>query len=628
MADLVTKLLLYTNNFDTNIEKSARKMSNLQNVGSRVSGAFGKLGGVVTKLAGTFGLAMGAGEALKVMFTHNDKLADEYGRAMEQAKVATQGFLTSLASGNVMGFIDNLGQITQNARECYDAMDNLNTFKTATNFEMSHMNAEYQVQLNLAKDRTLSEKERLTYLEKAREIMARQTRIQITQLKLTKAAYEAQWRETMDSYGGFGDKATQDKMRRAVENWSQTGDSITNFVNQYDTAMKGYEATIASYKAKVSSGHNISPQEAAAFNNAVTQSARLEQKHGESYRQYRAVLDMVNNPDDGVMKALELRQSMDAITTAISGAELELNRTQARITGTGAHGTHGSGSEKKTYAPGSEGWYDEQISELRRKAKESTNVDEIARFNSEISRLMQQKDALNLSVNLTGWDKVKETLSAAGVALPGTSLQQAQTSTLNIGFDFDEVKKKINEDFKGLKMGKVKIDLGQPLDKMGQVVDAINATAMALDALNMDFDKSAAGVLKWASNVLTASAQAVKAIIAVTAAKSAQSAAEIPVVGWLLAAGAAASVLASLTALCAFADGGIVKGNRFAGDTTLVRANAGEMILNKGQQANLFRLLDGEAGSGSPSGKVVFEIQGDRLRGVLDNHDKKARKYS
>ena len=92
---------------------------------------------------------------------------------------------------------------------------------------------------------------------------------------------------------------------------------------------------------------------------------------------------------------------------------------------------------------------------------------------------------------------------------------------------------------------------------------------------------------------------------------------------WNLAAIAVgvATVLAALTGgkNIKFANGGIVGGNSYSGDNQLARVNSGEMILNRGQQSKLFKMIN----SGGMGGKVEFEIRGDRLKGVLKNYDMK-----
>lgn len=103
----------------------------------------------------------------------------------------------------------------------------------------------------------------------------------------------------------------------------------------------------------------------------------------------------------------------------------------------------------------------------------------------------------------------------------------------------------------------------------------------------------------------------------------------IPFAGPILAAGLTTGMMGTMTgvhatalSLTAMANGGIVGDGTFSGDQTLIRANKGEMILNTQQQANLFSLLDGVVGTNQGGGKVKFEISGDNLVGVLNNHNR------
>ena len=105
--------------------------------------------------------------------------------------------------------------------------------------------------------------------------------------------------------------------------------------------------------------------------------------------------------------------------------------------------------------------------------------------------------------------------------------------------------------------------------------------------------------------------------------------AAIPFAGVGLAAGfteamlgTMASVQAQTLALATFANGGIVGGDAYHGDTTLVRANKGEMLLNNLEQRNLFSLLDGALNTPFGGGRVDFKISGDALYGTLKNYGK------
>lgn len=90
--------------------------------------------------------------------------------------------------------------------------------------------------------------------------------------------------------------------------------------------------------------------------------------------------------------------------------------------------------------------------------------------------------------------------------------------------------------------------------------------------------------------------------------------------------GAMAAQQAASLALTAYASGGIVDSNSFHGDQNLIRVNGDEMVLTRGQQSNLFRLLDGSIGGFGGNGKVEFVIKGDKLKGVMKNHNNKMNK--
>ena len=119
---------------------------------------------------------------------------------------------------------------------------------------------------------------------------------------------------------------------------------------------------------------------------------------------------------------------------------------------------------------------------------------------------------------------------------------------------------------------------------------------------------------------------AVGQIILGFATASAQAAALGPL-GWLAFVGAGlATVAATVATIQKFADGGIIQGATHHGDNILARVNAGEMILNKKQQSNLFRILDN--GSTGQSGAVISEvkIKGSDLYLALKNYNGKMSK--
>ena len=77
-----------------------------------------------------------------------------------------------------------------------------------------------------------------------------------------------------------------------------------------------------------------------------------------------------------------------------------------------------------------------------------------------------------------------------------------------------------------------------------------------------------------------------------------------------------------MSAVGAFADGGIVGGGNLYGDKVLARLNGGEMVLNRTQQAKLFRIIEsGNIGNQSASvSQVNWKIKGSDLYGALTNY--------
>lgn len=130
---------------------------------------------------------------------------------------------------------------------------------------------------------------------------------------------------------------------------------------------------------------------------------------------------------------------------------------------------------------------------------------------------------------------------------------------------------------------------------------------------------------------LTAESQKQGSIAATTSAEATgavvggmKSVASVPYVGPILAAAAAATITALImAAMSKFAKGGIVGGNSTTGDKNVIRANSGEMILNKSQQGRLWNMLNGKEGTGV--GNVQFKIRGTDLIGVMNNEMSKRR---
>lgn len=156
----------------------------------------------------------------------------------------------------------------------------------------------------------------------------------------------------------------------------------------------------------------------------------------------------------------------------------------------------------------------------------------------------------------------------------------------------------------------------------GQVMSALSSTVGAFSGV---VDDSAAGWLTWSSNLLSAIAQAIPSIVALTTAKKAEANANtealvtgagaavssIPFVGPIMAIAAIASVIAALASIPKFASGAIAYGptlgifGEYAG-----AANNPEVVA----PLDKLRSLIGGAGGGD----VRFKIRGRDLVGLIE----------
>ena len=180
-------------------------------------------------------------------------------------------------------------------------------------------------------------------------------------------------------------------------------------------------------------------------------------------------------------------------------------------------------------------------------------------------------------------------------------------------------------------------DINDVMSETGNIANdttsALETMFAAMSSLGGAIDNTAGSWLQWGANVLRAIAQAVPALVALTATESAAATASsaqavaggagavanIPYVGPALAIAAAASIAAAIAAAPKFATGGVVPGTSLYGDSVLARVNSQEMVLTREQQTILSDRLNGD----NLGGRVEFVIRDSQLVGVLESYNRK-----
>lgn len=165
--------------------------------------------------------------------------------------------------------------------------------------------------------------------------------------------------------------------------------------------------------------------------------------------------------------------------------------------------------------------------------------------------------------------------------------------------------------------------------------DSLGAIGNMMSSVSQLTNEGAASWLSYASNIIQAVGQALPQLSAlatknasVAATGAAASVSSIPVVGWVMAGAAVASVIAAMTNVPKFANGGIVPGSMYSGDRVPAMVNSGEMILNRSQQGRLFDILNSKGGVNGKDVRVTGEVvvSGEQMKILLDNTNRKLKR--
>lgn len=358
---------------------------------------------------------------------------------------------------------------------------------------------------------------------------------------------------------------------------------------------------------------------------------------------------LIDESNSALKAQVELEQQLADLMKEINGEQTTTNNN-----------TNTNTNNKNIYEAGSVADYEARIASLNKRLKEEAlTYAEIRDIQGQIAILQAQRDLaanggmiptlaprtitlepqikmpekldplpLPVELELKGFeDLVNETGNViSGLSSINSAVNSIGSSIENLGKGWDDSKSAIENITSTI--GNM-LTVLQSIVSITQTIQSISEAINALELIGMDI-QLAKNIAKEQEAGIEAAQTGVKATNATidtvgAAANVAKSASAIPVVGWVLALGAVAAIIAMIAGAGSslnFANGGIVPGTSFSGDRIQANLNSGEMVLNTQQQRNLFNLLDGKS-TYSNGGKVEFVIKGQELKGVLNNYDKK-----
>lgn len=544
MSDLVTRLKLDDKQFNDNIRKSKQQLQQFQAAAQTV--------GTALK---TFTIALvgvqTAAEGFNKFIRSSQGISDEYDKVMRAATTTVDEFFTALSTGDFTTFQIGLSGIITKAKEAQAALDKLGNATMSYSYFDSKYSAELEDAINKAKDLKLSKAERDEAKKTAESIIGKQEEITkelsksinnalsnvMTEGNLLQASAvgkvdledvlllditakgEENKKKLAKLYDDYKKIAIQKEKEFTTRNVKLTADGGRVFYDEVDT--EGY--------LKAMQPINQQYKEAILYNEILV-------KKGDDW--LKSTIQMAQQLDGSNRKLTEMKNKMLELSNQDVNANLKTTSTV---------------SVKAEFEPGSLGYLEQQIKDLKLKFQYATDINSRNKIQKEIDELTKQKRYIELEYKLT------------------QPLQEQKVSLTSLGNNKDYKKIDVKSQTNATKEG---ISINE------QYVNSINSVSNALSALNSIQADNAASMLSWAGSVMTAVALAIQEIKKLIAAKTAEGAAsagaeaaKTPFVGWLLVGGAIATALAAFASIPSFNDGGIFQSPFTSGDKNLARLN-------------------------------------------------------
>ena len=519
MSDILTQLLLKTEDFDRNLTRSGKSVNEFE---QGISNFASKATGMMTKMAAGVGAGVGAYEALNKTIQSSQTLTDLFGSATEQAKSSVDSFFSALAQGDFSGFTDRISSAIDMAREFYAEMDRLGSISIFNSNEQQRIYIDIEKQKQILYDNNSTADQRASALAEIKRLEQELTS-KVNQLAgANQSTYYADMRKILAENGATGD----------VE---QLNAIIDEYLRQYDD----YEAAINRFNALEKQRVDaMVSQKVRGPNGVYTHSQLFETEESTAIGQsdeYR-VLRAIKEAGDEQLK------NAKAYEAAQLAGEIRLQQTKtanlrklSKYDENGNMKSGGGTTKKKVEVVPLEGSFaelDKQIADKKRELSLAVNLEDKVRIQKELDTLVGERRTMEIDVRYN----------------------------VNDGASTEPVQAQIQKSFKDLTKG---FKLPEKLERMAfDKTDVKNANqygaelqtiASLMGSITNLTNSGASAWLSWASTVMTACATAIPAITAVIGAKKAEavasgvaSATQTPVVGWTLAGAAALSVLAAL----------------------------------------------------------------------------------
>ena len=600
VTSLVAKLVLNTQEWSTNISSASNDLKKIQQSVSNASDFISNLGGSLvsgaTKFAGWAGAGLAAKEGLEKFMRAGQTTGDFLDRETAKWTGLFDDFFQALNNGDVSGFLHMMDKVRNAIDEAHRAMDSFADAEASVQALKSHFQLEQKKLLTEIKRNKNNPALVAENKKELQRLEANYARRLGALAMLKEDVVNTNIKEIISTPISSGLKALGG---RFTTGWLQNrlpASSMQGMLSIMDLeAIDLYPKVIENAKeiAEKLKGLAYRGQATRKFQAvALDEANAFQDKYGVS------LLDVLRWDEVTEKDRERIRQGVKSFYD-ILGSQYEFKERNTEVFNIGASG----GSAKKSttakvFAPGSIGWFGQEIAKLQARQKGATDIYEIQRMQVEIDKLKERQRTIETAI-ATGKGLQGKIAPLAGgmVKIDAKDAKMPEPITI-----FEDNQPNVIED--------VRVGLGGVADMLGIITGAT--------------DDSASAWLNYASKVINAISSMLPALQALGIGNATSQSAAAGPFGWVQIPVAVAAVVSAFMSAPKFANGGIVPGTSYSGDKVMSYLNSGEMVLNAGQQARLFAMLNGA--SGASGGAVEFEIRGDKLVGVLNNYNRRRAK--
>lgn len=614
--DILTRLLLNTDGFDAKLNSSKKGVQSFEGTITLMAS---KAGAGVLKLAGGIGVAMGSVEAFNKAINSSQTLSDEYGRTMEGLKGSVDNFFYSISNGDFSPFLEGLGNSITLAREAYNALDQL--WNTATSYDYFSMKnqAGIQDQIAILKDKNSTKEQKEAARAEAERLLKEQEEITGQLERRSSEAFTAMIRKSTGfknldvSQMDFEAAIALDVKSIGDEKKAELAKQYEEFTNVAAKLQSKFVKTTTSYSSTgIPMMHTETDQE----------------KFGEALkpllRQYQDAIvynaTLVKESDEWLTKATQIGTKAYMADRAIASLRKSINRASQSETG---------GSKKpkvdniQLIAANSEAWAKQEAlggTKFKQPLEQPLKIVPLPISTEEIleEALPQSELEIKLKAKLENAEYAKKKIAELKELMEVATTPEEKKQLSGQMDEWAQFGGILNQD--SIKQNN---DYAESLGGIASIMGAIS---------NMTNDGAGAW-LTWSANLMTAVGGAIPLIDKLTKAKQGEamanavvSATETPIVGWLMAGAAVASVVAAFASMPKLANGGIAYGNSIVNVGEYAGASGNPEVI--APLSKLREYIQPREGSNAPGGEVVFTISGTNLKGVLTNVERKHKKFS